>query len=114
MARKRFGRKGRFYGGRGRGRRGHSSAGIKATDILLGGALYGLARPYVANMLPTMFSFGPVDSDNVIIGGAGYLLSKNSNKIIKSMGLVAMGGEAGIITSQLASGMKTTSSSFNW
>lgn len=77
---------------------------IGVMDVLLAGAIYGAVRPTVANMLPTFFSFGPVDSDNVILGGAGYLASRQSNKLIKSIGLVAMGTEAGIVTSKLLTG----------
>ena len=74
---------------------------VSVMDVLLAGALYGAIRPTVANMLPTFFKFGPVDSDNVILAGAGYFASKNSNKLIKSIGLIAMGTEAGIVTSGL-------------
>lgn len=77
------------------------SSGISVMNVLLAGAVYGAVRPTIANMLPTFFKFGPVDSDNVILGGAGYLASRQSNKFIKTLGLVAMGTEAGIITSQL-------------
>lgn len=76
-----------------------SSGSIKPMNILLAGALYGAIRPTVANMLPTFFKFGAVDSDNVILSGAGYLASRQSNKFIKTLGLVAMSTEAGIITS---------------
>lgn len=81
------------------------------TDVLLAGAIYGVVRPTIANTIPTMFSFGPVDSDNVVLAGAGYMASKNSNKIIKSLGLIAMGTEAGIVTSKLMSGQTTSSQS---
>lgn len=73
-------------------------------DVLIAGAIYGAARPTIANMIPTFFTFGPVDSDNVILGGLGYMASKSNTKLIKAIGLVAMGTEAGIITSGLITG----------
>jgi len=84
-----------------------SSGGVGLTDLLIGGAIYGLARPYVANMLPTLFSFGPVDSDNVIIGGAGYLGMKSSNKIIKATSMIAIAGETAIVTGKLMGGTQS-------
>lgn len=87
---------------------------LSVTDVLLAGAIYGAVRPTVANMLPTFFSFGPVDSDNVILGGAGFMASKSKTKMIKALGLIAMGTEAGIVTSNLiTNGMGNTSSSDN-
>lgn len=92
---------------------------ISVTDVLLAGAIYGAVRPTVTNMLPTFFSFGPVDSDNVLLAGAGYFASKNSNKLIKTIGLVAMGTEAGIVAAGAVgqSGILSTitqSTSSNW
>jgi hypothetical protein len=84
--------------------RSSSSGGIKFTDLLIGGAIYGLARPMVANMLPNLFSFGPVDSDNAIIAGAGFMGMKNSNKIIKATSMIAIAGETAIVTGRLTSG----------
>ena len=99
-------------------RKGYSRSrkpSMSAMDVLLAGAIYGVARPMVANAIPTMFSFGPVDSDNVILGGAGYMASKNRNKLIKSIGLIAMGTEAGIIASKVVAGNTNSSSTgFNW
>lgn len=84
--------------------RGRSSGGVGLTDLLIGGAIYGVGRGYVANMLPTLFTFGPVDSDNAIIAGAGYLGLKSSNRIIKATSMMAIGGETAIVASRLASG----------
>lgn len=78
---------------------------LSVTDVLLAGAIYGVARPTISNMLPSFFKFGSIDSDNVILGGAGFMASKSSNKLIKSIGLIAMGTEAGIVTSGLLSGV---------
>jgi len=86
------------------------SSGSSVMNVLLAGAIYGAARPMVANMLPTFFAFGPVDSDNVILGSAGYFMSKNSNNLIKTIGLVSMATEASIVTSRLVSGAPMSSS----
>ena len=84
---------------------------ISVMDVMLAGAIYGAVRPMVANMLPTFFSFGPIDSDNVILGGAGYMASKSSSKLIKTVGLIAMGTEAGIIANNLVNKQISPSSS---
>lgn len=78
-----------------------SSSSMSVTDVLLAGAIYGVARSMIVNMLPTFFSFGPVDSDNAILGTAGFFASKQSNKLIKSVGLIAMGTEAGLIANNV-------------
>ena len=95
--------------------RGHrSSGGLGLMDLVIGGAIYGFARPKVADMLPPMFSFGPVDSDNAIIAGAGYLGMKSNNKIIKATSMVAIAGEAAIIANRLTSGTTSSGSSGSW
>ena len=99
----------RNYFGRSVSRKGGSS-GLSVTDVLIGGALYGALRPKAVQMLPDFFTFGPVNSDNVILGGAGYLLSKQSNKILKATGMMAMATEAGVVTANLTSGLQQTSS----
>lgn len=78
---------------------GRSSLGL--WDFALAGAVYGLVRPTIANMLPTFFTFGPVDSDNVILAGAGYFASQSNTKFIKALGYVAIGTEASIVTSNV-------------
>ena len=87
-----------------------SKPSLSVMDVLLAGAVYGAVRPTVANMLPTFFKFGPVDSDNVILGGAGYMASKSKTKFVKALGLVAMGTEAGIVTSNLLTSQTSSSS----
>jgi hypothetical protein len=87
-----------------------SSGGLGITDLLIGGAIYGFARPKVADMLPPLFQFGPVDSDNAIIAGAGYLGMKNSNKIIRATSMIAIAGETAIVANRLGSGMSSTGS----
>lgn len=111
MARGRFRKTVKRFGSRAvNSYRASRKPSISVMDVLLAGAIYGAVRPTVSNMMPTFFSFGPVDSDNVILGGAGYFASKSNNKLIKSIGLVAMGTEAGIITNSVVSGAVSTKS----
>ena len=74
-------------------------------NVLLAGAIYGAARPFAAKMLPDMFSFGPVDSDNVLIGAAGFYGMKKGKGLMKALGAVALGSEAGIVAARVTSGM---------
>jgi hypothetical protein len=67
-------------------------------NVLLAGAVYGVARPYVAAIIPD-YSIGPVSTDNLAIAGLGYLGSRKSG-FIKALGLIAMGGEAGIVAAK--------------
>lgn len=83
--------------------RSKGSSGLSVMNVLLAGAVYGVARPYVANFIPD-YELGPVSTDNLAIAGLGYLGSKKSG-FLKALGLVAMGGEAGIVTAKLVGGM---------
>lgn len=94
----------RYFGRSSRRSRGSSSSGLKMTDVILAGAVYGAARPFVANIIPPMFEFGPVDSDNVIIGGAAFLGMKQKNKMIKAISTVALASEVALVTSKMMSG----------
>lgn len=85
-------------------RSGRSTGSLTPMNVLLAGAIYGAARPYVASMLPNMFNVGPVDSDNVIIGAAGFYGMKKGNGLVKALGAVALGSEAGIIANRLTAG----------
>lgn len=89
----------------------HGSSGVSFTDLLIGGAIYGVARPYVANMLPDLFNFGPVDSDNAIIGAAGYYGMKHTKGVMKATSMMAVAGEAAIVASRLSQGVKGSSNS---
>lgn len=81
-----------------------SSSGLSPMNVLLAGAIYGAARPFAAKMLPDFFSAGPIDSDNVIIGAAGFYGMKKGNGLVKALGAVALGSEAGIIAARVTSG----------
>jgi hypothetical protein len=81
-----FAKKSRSYAG---------NSSIKPMDILIAGAIYGAARPFAAKLLPNMFTFGPVDSDNVLIGAAGFYGMKKGKGLIKARGAAANIGNAG-------------------
>lgn len=101
-SRRTFAKSGRSY------RRSSGSSGLTPMNVLLAGAVYGLARPYVSTMLPNLFNFGPVDSDNAIIGGAGYYAMKKQKGFLKALGAVALGSEAGIVAARVTSGATGT------
>lgn len=84
-------------------RRSNSSSGISAMNVLIAGVAYGLARPYAAKILPNLFTFGPVDSDNAIIAGAGFYALKKQKGFLKALGAVALGSEAGIVAARVTS-----------
>ena len=100
--RKRRSRRG-FRGFARRGKRGTS--GPSAMDYAIAGAVYGIARPMVGNMLPSMFSFGPVDSDNAIIGGAAFLGLKKGGKMVKAISGVALASEVAMVAAKATAGM---------
>jgi hypothetical protein len=85
-----------------RRRSGGGSSGLSPVNVLLAGAIYGAARPLAAKMLPDMFSFGVVDSDNVIIAAAGFYGMKKGKGLMKALGTVALGSEVGIVTARLS------------
>jgi len=109
MARRGFKRRARSFFGKSRAHRSKSS-GMSVTNVLLAGVIYGAARPYLAQMLPDLFSFGPVDSDNAIIGAAGMFGMKKSG-LWKALGTVALASEVGIVTSRIVTGTASASSS---
>lgn len=93
----------RSYGfGKKKGKSRSGSKGMTPMDVVLAGAIYGAARPFAARMLPDLFTFGPVDSDNAIIGAAGWYGMKKGNGLMRALGAVALGSEAGIVTARLA------------
>lgn len=103
MARRGFFRRARRSVGRAVRRRTESrGSGLTPMNVLLAGAVYGAARPFLASAIPTFFTIGPVDSDNVIIGAAG-LYGMKEKGFLKALSAVTLGGEAGIVTARLTS-----------
>jgi len=79
------------------------SSGLTPMNVMLAGAIYGAARPFVAKMLPDFFNFGAVDSDNVIVAAAGYYGMKKSG-LVKAIGTVALASEVGIVAARMTNG----------
>ncbi len=88
--------------------RSSSSGSISPMNIMLAGAVYGFVRPIAAKMLPDLFNIGVVDSDNAIIGAAGYYGMKKSG-FVKALGMVALASETGIVVARLTSATTDTS-----
>jgi hypothetical protein len=107
MARNRFHRiRTRYSSSKRRGRSKGSS--LSPLKVILANAVYGAVRPYAANMLPDFFNFGPVSSDNVILGGVGALAMSQSNGWMKALGVAMVGQEAGIVGAKLSTGMSSS------
>lgn len=95
-----------------------TSAGLKPTDLIIGGAIYGVGRRYLAQLLSPVSNaiqpyIGSV-SDNVILGLADYAgmeyLGKKS-RIVKAAFAVGLGTEAAQTTQELMSGTSFSSNS---
>ena len=109
MARFRKKKSKRSYYGRRSRRRSSKSSGLSAMDYALAGAVYGVARPIVSGMIPPMFEFGPVDSDNAILGGAAFFGLKKGSKMIKAISAVTLAGEVAQVAAKATSGMSSNS-----
>lgn len=96
-------------------RKSKSNGGsMSVIDVLMAGAIYGVARPMVSSALPSFFNFaGVVDSDNLILGGASYMASKQKG-LIKAIGLIGMGTEAGIVTSNILNKQSATETGWDF
>jgi len=87
-----------------------TSGQIKATDVLIAGVIYGMAKPIIKNTIPDFFSFGPVSSDNLVIGGAGFYGMKKGKGIVKALGIIALGDQASEVSQNLMGGSQTNNS----
>ena len=78
-------------------------------DIIIGTAVYSVARPYIEKVIPAevsnmMGGYG----DEIALGGLGYFTAKGSftkNKLIRSIGYGAIAIETSRATSGLTAGM---------
>ena len=84
-----------------------SNGSVSLMNVAGAGAIHGIARPMIANILPSFFSFGPVDSDNVIIGGAGYYAMKKGSGIIKILGMLTLANEVSYVTQKVTGNNQT-------
>jgi len=84
-----------------RGRsRGKSSSGLTPMNVILASALYGVARPYLANIIPDFVSIGPVTSDNIVIGAASYYGMTKTSGFMKALSTVSLASETAIVASK--------------
>jgi hypothetical protein len=86
------------------------SSGMSVEKLALTSAGYGIARPYVANLIPDVVMLGGY-SDNIILGVAGYLACKKGSGIIKTAGYSVLATEAFLVTSKYMSSSTGTQSS---
>lgn len=93
-------------------RRGHSKGGEGITSMLMGAAIYGAGRDYAANIIQPVSDMVPMGiGDEVLLGSASYLLSKNSNGILKSVGKAGVYIETARVVNALVSGNNKPSAS---
>jgi len=81
-----------------------SSSSQSPLNMGIAGGIYGAARPFAANMVPEIGFLGGY-SDNVVLGGAGYLAAKKGSGMIKTAGLAVLTCEAFLAGNKAAQGM---------
>jgi hypothetical protein len=96
-ARSRFGRKSRHS---------RSSGRSNVMSVLLPAVIYGAGRQYLVNLAQPLTSKIPLGAyaDEVVLGGAGYLLAKKGRGMLKNVGLAMLTIEAASLGSGLIGG----------
>jgi len=87
------------------------SAGMSPMKVIISGAAYGAARPYIvsaAQPVIGMLPFGAYN-DHIALGLAGYLLAKKSKGLMKTAGTAILYGEAFSIGSGVMGGGSSSS-----
>lgn len=85
--------------------RSHKSASSMSPLFVAGtSAAYGIARPYVANIIPDISALGNY-SDNVVIGGAAALAAWKGKGMIKKAGMIVLANESFIAASKASQNM---------
>lgn len=104
--------------GRAYSRAGRSKGNTNVITLALAGAVYGVGRPYIENMIPEQVSsFANGYGDELILGTAGYFMAKGklgNNSMIKDLGKAVLVIESARIATGLMSGSKTTTSGSAW
>lgn len=108
MAKKFRARARSFFKAKRRSSKGNSGDSIE--KLAVGSAVYGVARPYVANLIPDIPQLQGY-SDNVLLGIAGYLGAKKGSGMFKTAGKVVLMNEVFITSSKLMSGTQQQNSS---
>lgn len=93
-------------------RKGRSQSSLKPTQIMVGGAIYGVGRTYLSNMIAPITSKVPFGNlaDNVVLGAIGYFAAKKGRGLIKQVGISALAVESALAGQDLVgSGLNQTS-----
>jgi len=92
-------------------RYGSSKGSTNVITLALAGAVYGVGRPYIENMIPSQVSnFAGGYGDELILGTAGYFMAKGklgNNSMIKDLGKAVLVIESARIATGLMSGVMT-------
>lgn len=107
-------RKMKRYARRAFGKARRYSKSNRESPIELGiySAVYGAARTPISNMIPDVPQLGGY-SDNLILGGIGFLAAKKGNGMIKKAGKVVLMNEAFLVGAKASSGLTGSSTSGN-
>jgi len=84
------------------GFKGKKSGSVSPMEMALGSGMYGFARPMVANFIPDVSSIP--NSDNVLLGVAGYFAATKGSGLVKKAGYVVLANEAFIAASRMQAG----------
>jgi hypothetical protein len=82
----------------------HSKGGLTATETAIGSGIYGAARPFIAEKVPDIGMLGGY-SDNLVLGGLGFLASWKGTGMIKKAGMIVLANESFIAGAKLSSGI---------
>lgn len=94
-------------------RSSRSNGGEKIENVLIPAAVYGIARPYIANLVSPLTSMVNIGgfSDELAMGLIGYMMAKKGSGMVKTAGKAIMTVEAASIGFQAVNQTQTTGSS---
>ena len=95
-----------------RSRGSSSGGGISFKELELYTGLYAAARPYAVGIIPDGFmGLPPQYTENIILGGIGFLGAWKGQGMVKKAGMVTAAGETFVGVSKFLAGMKTSNTS---
>jgi len=99
-------------------RAGSSKGSSNVLTLAIAGAVYGVGRPYIANMIPSSVSnFANGNGDELVLGTLGYFMAKGklgSNSMIKDAGKAILVIESARIASGLMQGTGTQATTYQY
>jgi len=99
-------------------RRGHSKKSVPLGAVVLGGAVYGVGRQYVSNLISPLTSKIPLGNlaDNLAMGLVSYYAAKKGTGMVKEIGRAGLYIEAALAGQDLMSGglSNISGSSSSW